>query len=36
MKRFGACAISLGLAVTLWAASAGAQEKLVMGMAGGT
>jgi hypothetical protein len=36
MKRFGLCMVSLVFVVSLWAASAGAQDKFVMGYGGGT
>ncbi len=36
MKRFGLCALSFVLAVSLWAAPAGGQDKFTMGMTSGT
>jgi hypothetical protein len=36
MRRFGAYAIGLVLAVSFWTGPAGAQDKYTMGMARGT
>jgi hypothetical protein len=36
MKRFGLCMMSLVFAVSLWAVSASAQDKFIMGYGGGT
>ena len=36
MKRFGLCMMNLVFAVSLWAVTAGAQDKFMVGYGGGT